>query len=154
MFGRRKPLENTNTIQAHVATVERILESLKVNPKDARRQMDNGGFGWSFRQGSATIEIYINQTEQEGYLQVLSPIMYLPASGLLPLYRRLLELNMSLTTAAFGVYLDTVYVFNERPLTGLDVLEAKHIIEMIAGYADELDNQLVAEFGGRLYGQV
>jgi hypothetical protein len=46
-----------------------------------------------------------------------------------------------------------VYVFNERILEGLDAVEANHIIQMVASYADDLDNQLINEFGGRLYGQ-
>ena len=81
-------------------------------------------------------------------------MIHLPINGLLPLYRRLLELNLQLTNASIGVYLDVVYVFSERPLEGLDSIEANHIIEIIAHYADELDDKLVSEFGGRLYGRV
>jgi len=85
---------------------------------------------------------------------VLSPILHLPANGLLPLYRRLLELNLQITNAAFGVHLDVVYVFSERPLEGLDSNEANDMISLVAYYADEWDNLLFNEFGGRLYGQV
>jgi hypothetical protein len=46
-----------------------------------------------------------------------------------------------------------IYVFNERPLEGLDATETNNIITLVAGYADDLDNQLVNEFGGRLYAQ-
>jgi hypothetical protein len=35
----------------------------------------------------------------------------------------------------------------------LDANEADFIIKQISEYADDLDNQLVNEFGGRLYGQ-
>jgi len=80
--------------------------------------------------------------------------MHLPSSGLLPLYRRLLELNLQITNAAFAVYLDVVYVFSERPLTGLDAAEADNIINLVAAYADDMDNKLVEEFGGRLYAKV
>ena len=69
--------------------------------------------------------------EGEGYLQVLSPIIHLPDQNLLPLYRRLLELNLQLTNTSIGVYLDVVYVFNERPLQGLDSVEANHIITQL-----------------------
>jgi hypothetical protein len=80
--------------------------------------------------------------------------MHLPMSNLLPLYRRLLELNLQLTAAAIGVHLDVVYVFSERPLDGLDGAEANTIINLVSGYADELDDKLVTEFGGRLYAKV
>ncbi|RMG81475.1 MAG: hypothetical protein D6712_16165 [Chloroflexi bacterium] len=140
------------SLEAHAATVERILADIKVNPAEARLPIEDG-FGWSFRHGSATIEIYVSQKDGRGFLQVLSPIMHLPQTGLLALYRRLLELNLQLTNASLGVYLDVVYIYNERPLAGLDPVEANTIIELIAGYADELDNELVNEFGGRLYSQ-
>lgn len=112
------------------------------------------GFGWNFRRGSALIEIYVTQQDGIGYLQVFAPILHLPQTGLLPLYRRLLELNLQLTNAAFGVNEDVVYVFTERTLDGLDVEEANTIINTVAAYADDMDDQLIAEFGGRMYARV
>ena len=110
------------------------------------------GYAWNFWRGSALIEIYLTP-EDWGYLQVLSPIMHLPQSNLLPLYRRLLELNLEMTNAALGVHEDVVYVFHERLLEGLDAVEADVIVRRLAQYADELDDVLVEEFGGRMYGQ-
>lgn len=152
MFWRQQQPQQMGSLQQHATTVETILASIGVEPSRARMNTDNG-YGWSFQRGSALIEIYIAQQEGREYLQVLSPLMHVPAGGLLPLYRRLLELNLSLTNASLGVYLDVIYVFNERPLAGLDTGEANFIITQIAEYADDLDNQLVNEFGGRLYGQ-
>jgi len=98
--------------------------------------------------------VYVSQQDNVGYLQVLSPLMHLPMSNLLPLYRRLLELNLQLTAAAVGVHLDVVYVFSERSLDGLDATEANTIINLVSAYADDLDDKLVTEFGGRLYAKV
>lgn len=151
MFWRQES-QRTNSLQQHAATVEQILVTIGVEPARARMNTDNG-YGWSFQRGSALIEVYIAGQDDREYLQVLSPLMHLPAGGLLPLYRRLLELNLTLTNASVGIYLDVIYVFNERPLDGLDNTEANFIITQIAEYADDLDNQLVNEFGGRLYGQ-
>lgn len=153
-FGNRKnqkPQQLSN-LEKHAITVERILTSIGVDPVHAKMDTDEG-FGWSFQRGSALIEIYIAEQQGREYLQVLSPMMHLPPGGLLPLYRRLLELNLSLTNASLGVYLDVIYVFSERPLAGLDAAEADFIIKQISEYADDIDNQLVNEFGGRLYGQ-
>ncbi|MBC7810926.1 MAG: YbjN domain-containing protein [Burkholderiales bacterium] len=141
------------TIQNHAITVEAILEALGEDVAKARANAE-AGYAWAFRRGSATIEIYVSEQDDVGYLQVLSPIFHLPTSGLLPLYRRLLELNLQLTNASLGLYLDIVYVFYERQLLGLDDVEANQIIDQIARYADELDDRLVKEFGGRLYGNV
>lgn len=152
MFRRQQQPQHMNTLAKHATTVEQILTSIGVDLSRARMDTEHG-YGWSFQRGSALIEIYIAEQQGREYLQVLSPLMHVPAGGLLPLYRRLLELNLSLTNASLGVYLDVVYVFNERPLAGLDTAEADFIIKQISEYADDLDNQLVNEFGGRLYGQ-
>lgn len=154
MFWRQqqKRQPKSSSLDRHAGTVEQILTSVGVDPARARMATDQG-YGWSFQRGSALIEIYIAEQQGREYLQVLSPLMHVPPAGLLPLYRRLLELNLSLTNASLGVYLDVVYVFNERPLEGLDASEADYIIKQISEYADDLDNQLVNEFGGRLYGQ-
>jgi hypothetical protein len=149
---KRQSGQAGTTLQAHAGNVEQILAAIGVDPEKSRLSTEQG-YGWSFRRGSAAIEIYISQQGERGYMQVLSPILHLPSTGLLPLYRRLLELNLQLTNAALGIYLDVVYVFNERPLEGLDAVEANNVIQTIAGYADDLDNLLITEFGGRLYGQ-
>ncbi len=150
---RRERQPSPESLEKHAGTVEQILAAIGIDPVSARLPTEQG-FGWNFRRGSAIIEIYVSQQGEKGYLQLLSPIAHLPAVGLLPIYRRLLELNLQLTNASLGVYLDVVYVFNERPLEGLDPVEADNIIRLVAKYADDLDNQLVNEFGGRLYSQV
>lgn len=149
---RNQPNSNIR-IDTYAQTVQQILAGLGINPDQVRIQTEEG-YGWSFRRGSATIEVYVSQNETGGFFQVLSPIMHLPSSGLLPLYRRLLELNLQLVNISLGVYLDVVYVYSERPLDGLDIVEANSIINAVATWADELDDKLVAEFSGRLYSRV
>jgi hypothetical protein len=152
-FGRR-PRGNTNILAGHATNVETILKNIGVDPAAARMKTDRD-FGWSFQRGSAIIEVYVAQQQGgAGSLQVLSPLIHLPGSGLLPLYRYLLELNLQMTNASVGVYQDVVYIYSERPLEGMDAVEANNIITLVSRYADELDNRLVSEFGGRLYSQV
>ena len=138
-------------LDSSLIAVEGILSAIGVAPAAARMAVESG-YGWHFQRGSALIEIYLSP-EAEGYLQVLSPIMHLPASNLLALYRRLLELNLQLTNAALGVHEDVVYLYHERLLAGLDAAEADAIIRRLARYADELDDALAEEFGGRMYGR-
>lgn len=151
--GRKQDALSAKSLKEYAATVEQILSALQIDLASARLKIEQG-FGWSFRRGSAVIEVYISEQDGRGYLQVLAPIVVLPDTLLLPLYRRLLELNLQLTNAALGIYADVIYVFSERPLQGLDANEANTIITLVAGYADDLDNLLVNEFGGRLYSQV
>lgn len=153
MFGRNQRQQAGPRLDVYAGTVEQLLANLGIDPAQARMNTQEG-YGWSFRRGSAVIEVYITQNAGVGYLQVLAPIIHLPTQGLLPLYRRMLELNLQLTNAAFGVYLDVVYVFSERPLEGMDSVEANGVISLVAQYADELDDKLVAEFGGRLYARI
>src|SRR5215510_10669120 len=118
--GRRpQPQPSGSSLERHAGTVEQILTSIGVDLNRARMKTDNG-FGWSFQRGSAVIEIFVSQQNGVGHLQVLSPIMHLPINGLLPLYRRLLELNLQMSNACLGTHLDVVYVFSERPLEGMD----------------------------------
>ena len=153
-FSRSNQGDRSQSLEHYARTVDDILSNIGVDTVAARMTDIEYGFGWSFRRGSAVIEIYVSEQEGRGYFQVLSPIIHIPSTGLLPLYRRLLELNMQLTNASLGIYFDVIYVFNERPLEGLDANEANNIITLVAGYADELDNQLQEEFGGRLYSQI
>lgn len=150
-FGGKKP--SGPNLEAYATTVEQILLTLGHDPVQSRLNTEHG-FGWGFQRGSAIIEVYVSQQENTGYLQVLAPIVHLPQTNLLPLYRRLLEMNLQLTNAALGVYLDVVYVFSERQLAGLDDVEANAMISLVANYADDLDDKLVGEFGGRLYSRI
>lgn len=147
--GRR----SANNLQTYATIVAQILMALGVDPQAAAMALQEG-FGWHFKRGSALIEIYIAIQDGEGYLQVLSPILHVPQGALLPLFRHLLELNMQLTAAAMGIHQDVIYVFHERPLAGMDADEANAIVNLVAQYADELDDKLLAEFGGRLYERI
>ena len=143
--------DNSQSLRHYASMVHQALSTaIGIQPDQHRLNVETG-YGWNFRHGSAVIEVYIHDNVDGTYFQVLSPIMHLPQSGLLPLYRRMLETNLQMTSAALGVYQDTVYVFTERPLDGLDMVEVESIISRVTAYADDLDNRLVAEFGGRLY---
>lgn len=153
MFGRNRSKNETKPLERYVRDVEGILQKVGVNLDEAKMALEEG-YGWEFRRGSASIEVYIVQRDDRTYLQVLSPLMYLPQSNLLPLYRRMLEYNLQMTSASLGIFNDIVYVFSERPVIGLDADETDDIIDFVSAYADDLDNTLVNEFGGRLYLQV
>lgn len=150
------PSSNADPALAAVAArIDSILQAFGVDPTQAR--MDDGGgrsFVWQFQRGTALVEVLLLHEDGKQFFQVCSPILHLPQDGLLRFYRRLLEYNMQLSGAAFAVYRDVVYVVNERELSGLDDAEAHAMIETVAAFADQLDDRLVAEYGGRLFGQV
>mgnify|MGYP000055664643 CR=1 FL=1 len=151
MFWKQPKSQKTSPLQKHAAVVEQNLASIGIDPSRARMNSDSG-YGWSIQISSALIEIYLAEQEERVYLQVLSPLIHIPPSSIGPLFRRLLELNLSIPNASFGIYLDVIYIFNERPLDSLDTDMMKFNITHIATYANNLDHQLVNEFGGRIYG--
>ena len=131
--------------------IENLLRTSAIDPLHARLEVETG-FGWSFNRGSALIEIYLTDQSGVGYLQVLSPLIHMPPEDKRPpLYKRLLELNMALAGASLGIYMDVVYLFIETPLANLKIVEVNNIILRISSYANELNNDIVNEFGGRLY---
>jgi hypothetical protein len=144
---------NPKSLADYARLVEMVLQEANIDAVSSRIPITTG-YAWRFRQGSALVEVNVVEQDGRGYLQVMSPIINLPQTGLLPLYRRLLEYNMQLTNVALGVFQDVVYVFHERSLSDLDMGEAHAIILLVANYADDLDNGLVNEYGGRLYSQI
>ena len=42
----------------------------------------------------------------------------------------------------------------DGPLDELDAVEANAIVSLVANYADDLDDKLISEFGGRLYARI
>ncbi len=142
-------------LSAVAARIDGILRGFGVDPALARVDDGSGrSFVWQFQRGTALVEVLLLNDGGKQFFQVCSPILHLPHDGLTRLYRRLLEYNMQLSGAAFAIYRDVVYVVHERALAGLDDSEAHEMISTVAAFADQLDDRLVAEFGGRLFGQV
>ena len=61
MFGQQNL--SSQTIQAHAGTVEQILATIDIEPQAARLDTEQG-YGWSFRRGSAIIEVYVAETRR------------------------------------------------------------------------------------------
>jgi len=152
-FTSNKKKPHVEGVEAAARIVGDVLGKIGITDRPDPLPEDRG-FGWIIRRGSAVIFISVNQVNERAYLRLVSPILHLPAENLLPLYRTLLGINMELTSAALAVHEDKVCVVSERPVAGLDPVEADDLIKRIAHYADELDNKLAAEFGARLMTEV
>lgn len=147
LFGKKKT--ERGDIKESIKIVCDVLAKIGID--QTPRPFDGGnGFGWTLQRGSAVVHVMVAGRDGEGIFKVISPILILPTENLLPLYRTMLEINMELSTAALAVQEDKVCVVSMRSINGLDSEEADEIIKRVAYYADELDNKLSAEFGGRL----
>lgn len=146
------PMPQDGDLKRIAPRIDEMLIALGIDPTAARIP---DTFTWLFERGTAQVEVRLIQEDGGGtFIQVSAFVMHLPHDNVLRLYRRLLELNMQLVGAAFAVHRDVVYLVEERPTQDLNDSEIHTMINTVAGFADQLDDVLVAEFGGRLYGQV
>ena len=119
-----------------------VGETVSFNP------LDENGDAYVAR-GSATVGIHV--AEDQAALSLLSEIMAVPKTNQTEFYRRLLELNYSVTSqGAFSIdrESDTVYLCASRPVEGLDYQEFEDLLHTVATIADEWDDRLIAEFKG------
>jgi hypothetical protein len=119
---------------------EAIGEKVTFNPLNEDR------FAYVVR-GSATVGIHVADNQEA--LSFFSEIMKVPKNNQANFYRRLLELNYSVTSqGAFAIdkNTDTVYLCASRSIGGLDYQEFEDMLHTVATVADEWDDRLIAEF--------
>jgi hypothetical protein len=133
--------------------VEDVVTRLGLDPAHVRGEDGPSLVTWSIQRGSAAILVSVSKNDRGdgASLRAISPIMTLPPEpSLLPLFRRLLELNgHGLVNAAFGILGDRVVVKSERPTAFLDAAEVEQIVMHLSAVADTFDDRLVKEFGGQ-----
>jgi hypothetical protein len=132
--------------------IENVITRLGLDPAKVRGENGPDLVTWTIQRGSAAILVSIakNDRGDAASLRAISPIMSLPPeSKVLPLFRRLLELNgHGLVNSAFGIVNGQVVVKSERPTAFLDAAEVEQIILHLSAVADTYDDRLVREFGG------
>ena len=131
-------------IRSLMDLVDRILDGLEDGTLDA-------GFEEPIERGSATgsVRVVKEPEHQESLVVVRLSLMRVPEKAGAAFYQRLLELNhSSLGRAAFSIGDDgVVFLTSGRPVADLDPGELIDLILWTSEYADELDDQLLAEFG-------
>jgi hypothetical protein len=146
LFGDR----DKNELRHCAKLVEEVIEELGLSPLQNRLENNAEAPAWALTKGSAEVYVFLNPAPQGAYLQVVSPIVDAPDSGLLPLFRRLLELNAEeLVGASFGLKGSSIVLTTDRPIHDIDRSEVREMILRIGHYADHFDDELVREFGGR-----
>lgn len=86
----------------------------------------------------------------KGLLMVASPVMSLPETNLLPLFRKMLTLNHANTLdAAFSINerFGTIDLQIKRPLKDLDYSEFERAVKVVAEVANKFIKVLQQEFG-------
>jgi Tir chaperone protein (CesT) family len=100
------------------------------------------------QKGNASIAVVA--VPEKDLLLVSSPVITLPEDNLLPLFRRLLTLNLTETQdAAFALNEEagTIDLQIKRPLQGLDLGEFERAVNGLAAMADKYNDLLALKFG-------
>lgn len=139
-----------NGLAAASKIVEAFYQKVNLDPNTNRLKLPSG-MGWSIKRGSALMYILLAKVQDIDTIRVAAPILHLPQENLLPLYRRMLELNFHTLNCAFAINKDLIVVVSERPVGGLDLLEFENMILQTGHVADNYDNKLADEFGAKLY---
>ena len=134
--------------------VEDVLVELGHFVNEARSEQPGARRAWRVFKGSASVRITLIDRDDFVHLRVVAPILTTDDSvDLAGLYRRLLSMNAEeIHGAAFAVAGTEVQLVAERSTIDLDRGEVLDLIRRIQSYADEYDDNLVANFGGRLGG--
>ncbi|GHN01685.1 hypothetical protein WSM22_31740 [Cytophagales bacterium WSM2-2] len=137
-------------LQYYFEMIEKVISEFGVDPKLCRGQ--NLG-QWSMRIGSASIWIDAFQSKDKdgkyidgGYLQVMAPIMAIPAERLLEFYQEILEINHKLYGVGFTKFENNLYIKSIRELEGLEHSEVLSTFKRIGYYADDYDDMLKAKY--------
>jgi Putative bacterial sensory transduction regulator len=130
--------------------VENCIQELGVEPIKAR--MPNKEGEWELTKGSITVWVSITYLEQNktSYIQVLSPVVNVPANNILKFYEDLLETNHTLYGVAFTKYDKWIYVKAIRETEGLDQNEVFNMITRVGNYADMYDDVFWAKYSAKL----
>ena len=140
-------------IRSTIVMVEDVLLELGHFVNQCRTEPDEDEMrAWQVTRGSALVRIVLIQRGEETHLRAASTVLTVDAQvDQSRLFRHLLGLNRStLCSAAFALEGEHVQVVSERPTMDLDHSEVLDLIHRVEVYADNYDDQLVAEFGGTL----
>jgi type III secretion system-like peptide-binding chaperone len=143
-----------SNLRSCVQMVEDVLAALGHTPDDSRLETQDGLPAWRVQKGSAHVYVILSSRGDRNFLRVIAPVMHLvPSVDERALYRRLLELNCSqVSGAAFAIREGDVVLTSERSTTDLDPSEVLEMVQRTEDYADQYDDLLVSEFGGRMAG--
>lgn len=137
-------------VQYYYEIVERVINEFGVDPKLCRGKQAGQ---WNLKIGSANVWVDVFQSKDtngnfidSGYIQVMAPIVAVPADRQLEFYREVLEINHQLYGVGFTKFENTIYIKIIRELEGLDQSEVASTMKRIGHYADEYDDLLKKKY--------
>lgn len=136
-----------------VALVEDVLGELGHPAATARVTVSGALHAWRIASGTASATIALLDRAAFTHIRVTAIVLTLDHRiDRAALYAHLLHANARLCGAAFAIDGYRVLLVSERSTLDLDRSEVKALVRTVIDYADEHDEQLVANFGGELGG--
>jgi hypothetical protein len=143
-----------SNLRSCIQMIEDAIRALGHEPEASRLEVPGMLPAWRVQKGSAHVYIILSARGEENWIRVTAPVLHLDAgSDSAPLFRRLLELNgTQVLGAAFALDKDAVILTVQRSTQDLDQSEVFAMLRHVEEWAERLDKDLVAEFGGRAAG--
>lgn len=148
LFGTQKLSQGAASDAVNM--VEQYFRRRGLDPADHALR-DAQGYGWWLTEGSAKVYVFVQVSQHGAVLRITSPLVFVPEQNRELFYRKLLDLNSSLSSCALSTHDDIVLVVAQRPTFGLVQEELDDLVWHAAYVADLLDNKLADEFGCRMY---
>lgn len=137
-------------LSPYYALVEQVITEIGVDPATTRGATEGN---WTLQKGSAKVwvDVWYIESQNQGYFQVMSPVMPLPAADQFPaLFRELLEINDKLFGVGFTIAKEYVWLKHIREVVGLDKSEVAAMMQRVGVYADDYDDYLIGKYASGL----
>ena len=143
--------QRETNLSSTIALVEAVLSELGHPPSKSRINDPAALHAWQIPKGSALTRVMLLNRTEFTHFRVCAVVMTLtPKVDRPALHAHLLELNATLSGAAFATSGDQVLLLSERSTLDLDKSEVLDLIRRVSTVADDHDDVLVARFGGTL----
>ena len=152
LFDNSRETNTTSTI----TMVEDVLIALGHFVNECRAEDAGALRAWRVRKGSAQVAIRLLDRPDHPHLRVASAVLRTPPAmdplRRAALHAELLARNLELCGMAFAVDGEQVVLVTERSTLDLDRSEVLDLINRVQDHADQVDDALVAAYGGTLGG--
>jgi hypothetical protein len=139
------------TAQSAIGLVEQALRARGHEPDACELDDPSAVRSWWFSEGSAMVTVALRRRPGAPHLRITTPVMTpATASDRAALHAELLARNLELCGMAFALDGDKVLLVSERSTVDLDRGEVLELITNLARHADDVDDELVTRYGGRV----
>ncbi len=143
--------QRETNLASTIALVERVLDEMGHPSPNSRIKDAHALHAWQIPKGSALTRVMLLNRAEFTHIRVYAVVMTLDARvDRAALHAHLLDLNATLSGAAFATAGDQILVVSERSTLDLDKSEVIELIKRVSTCADDHDDVLVARFGGAL----